>query len=91
MNASGGNPQNVTENRARDSNASWSPDGTQILFTSLRHDGLEIYVMNRNGRGIARLTHNQASEEDASWFGSGFPVPEQRQLRTLWGTLKRKP
>ena len=72
--------------------ASWSLDGRKILFTS-HHGNLlgEIYVMNRSGRDIVRLTHNRASDDYASWFDPRFPVPKQKQLRTLWATLKRKP
>jgi Tol biopolymer transport system component len=91
MDADGGNPQNLTRNHARDFGAHWSPDGRQILFTSHRHGNPEIYVTDRNGRDVVRLTHNRASDDYASWFDPRFPVPEQKQLRTLWGTLKRKP
>jgi TolB protein len=92
MDADGGNPQNVTQNRARDGDAIWSPDGRKIIFASDRdalHD--ELYVMNRNGGNVVRLTHNQARDASASWFDPRFPVSEQKQLRTLWGALKRKP
>ena len=92
MDADGGNPQNVTRNPARDTQASWSQNGRQILFSSTRDDPLgEIYVMNRNGGNVVRLTHNQAGDAPASWFDPFFPVSEQKRLRTLWGALKGKP
>ena len=39
---------------------SWSPDGTQIAFSSLRNGDLEIYVMDSDGTQPARLTFNTA-------------------------------
>jgi Tol biopolymer transport system component len=92
MSVDGGNSQNLTQNRAQDRDASWSPDGRKIIFVSGRDDlNAELYVMNRNGGNVVRLTHNQASDASASWFDPRFPVSEQKQLRTLWGALKRKP
>ena len=37
---------------------SWSPDGSQIAFTSNRDGNVEIYVMNDDGSGQTRLTNN---------------------------------
>src|SRR2546428_365633 len=33
-----------------------SPDGTRIVFTSLRDGDLDIYTMNVDGTGLKRLT-----------------------------------
>ncbi len=36
----------------------FSPDGSRIAFMSQRDGNSEIYVMNRNGSGVRRLTNN---------------------------------
>jgi Tol biopolymer transport system component len=43
-----------------DMNPSWSPDGTRLVFDSHRDSNLstEIYVMNADGSGQQRLTHD---------------------------------
>ena len=39
----------------------FSPDGSRIAFMSQRDGNSEIYVMNRNGSGVRRLTNNSRS------------------------------
>ena len=43
----------------------FSPDGSRIAFMSQRDGNSEIYVMNRNGSGVRRLTNNSADRIDA--------------------------
>src|SRR5947209_7411291 len=45
---------------AGDQDASWSPDGSRIVFTSHRDSNVstEIYVMNADGSDQLRLTHD---------------------------------
>ena len=45
---------------ARDSDPSWSPDGTSIALASDRDGNPEIYVMNANGSKPRRLTNSPA-------------------------------
>ena len=43
----------------------FSPDGTRIAFMSNRDGNPEIYVMNRDGSDVRRLTNNPAIDVDA--------------------------
>ena len=43
----------------------WSPDGTRIAFTSNRDGNPELYVMNRDGSNIRRITNNPAHRHHA--------------------------
>ncbi|MEJ7660474.1 MAG: hypothetical protein WKG07_13095 [Hymenobacter sp.] len=62
MNADGTAQTNLSNNPAADVDGAWSPDGTKIVFRSLRDSGnQEIYVMNADGTGQLRLTNNPAA------------------------------
>jgi Tol biopolymer transport system component len=45
----------------------WSPDGTQIAFTSFRNGKGDIYVMRPDGSGQRRLTTSDAHDDLAAW------------------------
>ena len=59
--AVGGAALNLTNHPANDSAAAWSPDGQRIAFASDRGGPLELYLMNADGSGVARLAGNLAS------------------------------
>ena len=62
VNSGGGDETNLTNNPAFDSDATVSPDGKQIAFTSNRDGNFEIYTMNADGTNQRRLTENQADD-----------------------------
>lgn len=62
VDARGGTPVNLTNHSANDGWARWSPDGHYIVFHSNRdQNDFEIYVMDRDGGSVARLTERPGS------------------------------
>jgi len=57
----------LTNSPASDYHPTWSPDGTQIAFTSERDGNQEIYVMEADGSHPRRLTDNPAGDMRPSW------------------------
>jgi TolB protein len=51
--------------------AIWSPDGSRLAFTTNRDGNPEIYVMNRDGSGLRRMTNHPAIDVSPTWSPSG--------------------
>lgn len=49
----------------------YSPDGSKIAFTTNRDGNPEIYVMNRDGSGLRRMTNNPAIDVTPTWSPNG--------------------
>jgi TolB protein len=49
----------------------WSPDGTKIAFTTNRDGNPEIYVMNRDGTGVRRMTNHPGIDVSPTWSPTG--------------------
>ena len=85
MRADGSSMVNVTQNGASDSEASWSADGSRIVFVSTR-DGInrrEIYVMNFDGSDQTRLTDDFTSEDAPVFSPDGSRILFLRE-NALW-------
>jgi dipeptidyl aminopeptidase/acylaminoacyl peptidase len=83
-------------NGVNDSWASWSPDGTMILFSSTRYDPsieqclpgfphehgcpTDIYRMDVDGSNVVRLTDDAASEYQPVWSPDGERIAFARSL-----------
>jgi TolB protein len=52
----------------------WSPDGTKLAFTSQRDGNPEIYVMNKDGSGLRRMTNNPAIDVSPTWSPTGNQI-----------------
>ncbi len=53
----GSDLKNITNSPRYDAEGVYSPDGSKIVFTSLRSGDLEIYTMNPDGSDVKQLTH----------------------------------
>jgi dipeptidyl aminopeptidase/acylaminoacyl peptidase len=76
MNVDGTNRKNLTRNVVNDSNPVWSPDGTQILFTSTRAELWNLFVMNASGGGLKELAHTKSETplDSFVWSPDGSKV-----------------
>jgi TolB protein len=48
-----------------------SPDGSQVVFTSLKDGDLDIYTMNADGTNVRRLTNTPGYDGGAWWSPDG--------------------
>jgi hypothetical protein len=74
MNADGSDQIRLTNNSANDYTSAWSPDGTEIAFSSDRDGNYEIYVMNADGSDQIRLTNNSANDRFPAWSPDGTEI-----------------
>ena len=67
------NPTNGTSEKQNFLPA-WSPDGTRLAFTSNRDGNAEIYVINRDGSGLRRLTNHPEIDVTPTWSPTGNQI-----------------
>jgi Tol biopolymer transport system component len=53
---------------------SWSPDGSQIAFSSNRDGNYEIYVVGSDGKGLLRLTNDPGVDRYPTWSPDGHTI-----------------
>ena len=67
-------PEELTKDAGNNFTPVWSPDGTRIAFSSTRDGNMEIYVMNRDGSNVRRLTNHPAADITPTWSPSGTQI-----------------
>lgn len=67
IDADGTNGRILVRDPAGAIDPTWSPDGGQIAFTSLRNGSPDIYVINVDGTGERRLTSEPTIEQQPDW------------------------
>ena len=71
---SGGDPLRLTEAPGYDAEATVSPVGDRVVFTSTRDGDLELYSMNLDGSDVTRLT------ERVGYDGGAFFSPDGSRI-----------
>ena len=64
----------LTNSPGYDAEATISPDGKKIVFTSIRSGDLEIYTMDIDGSNVKQITH------DLGYDGGAFFSPDSKKL-----------
>jgi Tol biopolymer transport system component len=64
----------LTETPGYDGEATVSPTGDKIVFTSMRDGDLDLYVMDRNGKNVKRVTR------ELGYDGGAFFSPDGKKL-----------
>ncbi len=70
----GKNIKNLTNSPGYDAEATISPNGKKIIFTSERDGDLELYSMDIDGKNIKRLTH------EPGYDGGAFYSPDNKMI-----------
>ena len=70
----------ITLHEAYDALPVWSPDGKQIAFSSNRFGSQDVFVINKNGSGLKRLTYHPSSDMVNSWTLKDQIVFETRRI-----------
>ena len=74
VNRDGSNPKRLTHYDVYTAEGVLSPDGKQIVFTSLKDGDLEIYTMNADGSNVRRLTNTPGYDGGAWWSPDGKQI-----------------
>jgi Tol biopolymer transport system component len=68
----GGKPVNVTKDRALDTDPSWSPDGTQLVYSSDKDDEhLQLWIRDMRTGQSRQVTHMTTQPQGASFSPDG--------------------
>lgn len=73
-NADGSKIKQLTKTNGYDAEATVSPDGKKIVFTSMRDGDLDLYSMDINGKNVKRLT------TELGYDGGAFFSPDGKQI-----------
>ncbi|MEO9801792.1 MAG: hypothetical protein ABJF04_01035 [Reichenbachiella sp.] len=66
--------KNLTNHPSDDRYASYSPDGSQILFESNRSGDWDLYVMNTDGTMVRQITRDSSEDRRPSWHPNGDEI-----------------
>lgn len=72
----------LTKEPGYDAEATISPDGKKIIFTSMRNGDLDLYVMDINGKNVKQVT------KDLGYDGGAWFSPDSKRI--IWRASRPK-
>ncbi|MFM7203143.1 MAG: hypothetical protein ACKO6N_20335 [Myxococcota bacterium] len=99
-NLKSGEVKRLTDTPGYDAEATISPDGKKIVFTSVRDGDIELYTMDINGQNLKRITHTPGYDGGAFfshdskklvWRASRPQGAELEEYKTLLKDAKVRP
>jgi Tol biopolymer transport system component len=72
--ADGKNAKPLVPHAENDCNASFSPDGQWVVFTSYRNGSADLYQVHPDGSGLERLTDDPAYDDQAAVSPNGKQI-----------------
>lgn len=73
-NPDGSDLRQVTSNGAYNAEATASPDGSRVIFTSTMDGDIELYTMNVDGTDVRRITHRVGYDGGAFFSPDGSKI-----------------
>jgi Tol biopolymer transport system component len=68
----GGKPENITRDRALDTDPAWSPDGTELVYSSDKDsDHLQLWIRDMRTGQSRPVTHLTTQPQGATWSPDG--------------------
>ena len=91
MDADGGNPVNLTDDRAYNFELTWSPDGQRIAFSktlSFPDFDWDIWVIDADGSTLVQLTQGPSQDRRPAWSPDGqriaYDSRDEEGTYNLW-------
>ncbi len=74
VNPDGSQFEVIEKHPERDFAPQWSPDGQNLVFTSVRDGHHEVYLFNLEGKCTTKLTESEFNSEDGSYSPDGNKI-----------------
>jgi Tol biopolymer transport system component len=97
----GGKPENITQDRAFDTDPAWSPDGAQLAYSSDKNsEHIQLWIRDMKTGQSRQVTHMTTQPQGAAWSPDGkriaffnvtgmWRVAEMSVLDVATGTVTR--
>ncbi len=71
----GGKPENITKDKYLDTDPAWSPDGSQLVYSSDKGGGLlQLWIRDMKTGRDRQLTHMTTQPQGATWSPDGKKI-----------------
>lgn len=91
INKDGSQHRKLTNKEGNQQNATWSPNGKKIIFTTGTDQGSEIYLYWVDSKSLARLTQLEGSPSNLSWSPDGKHIAFSMKISSKPPVIAKMP